>query len=64
MTTDVTQMRGRNGLWREMLDGWVKVLTEPSLDAFRVQKERADPLKTVLGVGLLGLVIGERRGPF
>ena len=58
MTTDVTQMRRRNGLWREMLDGWGKAMTEPSLDAFRVQKERADPLKTVLGVGLLGLVIG------
>lgn len=58
MTTDVTQMGKRNGLWREMLDGWVKALTEPSLDAFRAQKERADPLKTALGVGLLGLVIG------
>ena len=55
---DVAQMRRRNGLWREMLDGWVKALTEPSLDAFRAQKERADPLKTVIGVGLLGLVIG------
>ncbi|RLC98049.1 MAG: hypothetical protein DRI77_05940 [Chloroflexi bacterium] len=58
MTTDVTQMGRRNGLWREMLDGWVKALTEPSLDAFRAQKGRADPLKTVIGVGLLGLVIG------
>jgi osmoprotectant transport system permease protein len=58
MTTDVVQLRRRNGIWREMLDGWVSVLTEPGLDTFRTQKERADPLKTVLGVSLLGLVIG------
>jgi osmoprotectant transport system permease protein len=58
MTTDVAQMQRQNGIWREMLDGWVKTLTEPSLDAFRAQKKRADSLKTVLGVGLLGLVIG------
>jgi len=41
-----------------MLDGWVMILTEPSLDTFRAQKNRADPLKTAVGVGLLGLVIG------
>jgi osmoprotectant transport system permease protein len=58
MTTDVIQMQRRNGLWREMLEGWVTILTEPSLDAFRAQKNRADPLKTALGVGLLGLVVG------
>lgn len=58
MTTNVTQMQRRNGLWREMLDGWVSALTEPSLDTFRDQKARADPLKIVMGVGLLGLVIG------
>jgi len=58
MTTDVTQMRRRNGLWREMLDGWMSILTQPSVDAFREQKARADPLKIVMGVALLGLVIG------
>ena len=58
MTTNVAQAQRRNGLWREMLDGWVKALTAPSLDVFRAQKKRADPLKTVLGVGFLGLVIG------
>jgi osmoprotectant transport system permease protein len=58
MLTEVTRSQKRNGLWREMLDAWVKVLTEPNLDAFRAQKTRADPAKTVLGVGLLGLVIG------
>jgi len=58
MTADVTQMRGRNGFWREMLDGWMSIMTQPSVDAFREQKARADPLKIVVGVGLLGLVIG------
>lgn len=58
MTVDVMRKPVQNGLWREMLDGWVRALTEPSMDTFRAQKERADPLKTVLGVGLLGLVIG------
>jgi len=58
MTTNVKQLQMRNGLWREMLGGWVKTLTEPSLDGFRAQKEQADPLKTVIGIGLLGLVIG------
>jgi osmoprotectant transport system permease protein len=58
MTTDVIKVQRRNGLWREMLDGWVTILTEPSLDAFHAQKNRADSLKTALGVGLLGLVIG------
>ncbi|MDY6875330.1 MAG: ABC transporter permease [Chloroflexota bacterium] len=58
MTTDVVQMQRRNGLWREMLNGWMSILTQPSVDAFREQKARADPLKIVLGVGLLGLVIG------
>ncbi|MDY7040089.1 MAG: ABC transporter permease subunit, partial [Chloroflexota bacterium] len=58
MTTNVMQIQEKNGLWREMLDGWVAVLTEPSLDTFYAQKKRADPLKSVLGVALLGLVIG------
>jgi osmoprotectant transport system permease protein len=58
MATDVAQMQRRNGLWRDMLDGWLSILTEPSIDAFREHKARADPLKIVLGVGALGLVIG------
>jgi osmoprotectant transport system permease protein len=58
MTADVAQMRRRNGFWREMLGGWMSVMTQPSLDTFRDQKVRADPLKIVVGVGLLGLVIG------
>lgn len=58
MTTGAIRTQERNGLWREMMNGWVTAVTGPSLDAFRAQKERADPLKTALGVGLLGLVIG------
>jgi osmoprotectant transport system permease protein len=58
MLTETAQTPRRNGLWRDMLEGWVVALTEPSVDTFRAQKARADPLKIVLGVGLLGLVIG------
>lgn len=58
MTTGAVQAQKRSGLWREMIEGWVTAITEPSLDAFRAQKKRADPLKTALGVGLLGLVVG------
>jgi osmoprotectant transport system permease protein len=56
MLTETAQVQ--NGLWRDMLDGWVATLTEPGVDTLRAQKARADPLKIVLGVGLLGLVIG------
>ena len=56
--TNIAQTQRKNGFWREMLNGWMSVLTEPSLDTFHVLKARADPLKTVLGVGLLGLVLG------
>jgi osmoprotectant transport system permease protein len=58
MTTGTIRTQKRSGLWREMMEGWVTAVTGPSLDAFRAQKERADPLKTALGVALLGLVIG------
>ncbi len=58
MTTNIARGQRRESLWREMLMGWGQALTKPSLDAFRAQKERADPLITVLGVGVLGLVIG------
>ncbi len=58
MLTEATQTQRQNGLWRDMLNGWASTLTEPGVDTFRAQKARADPLKIVLGVGLLGLVIG------
>ncbi|MBU0511362.1 MAG: ABC transporter permease [Chloroflexi bacterium] len=58
MATDVSQIQRQNGVWPELLTGWMSILTEPSLDTFRAQRARADPLKTVLGVGLLGLVLG------
>lgn len=56
--TDVAQMQRKNGIWREMLNGWMSILTKPNLDTYRAQKAQADPLQTVLGVGLLGLVLG------
>ena len=55
---NITQMQSKNGFWRELLNGWMSILTKPSLDTFHAQKARADPLKTVLGVSLLGLVLG------
>jgi len=58
MATDLAQTQRQNGFWREMLNDWMSILTEPNLDTFRAQKTRTDPLKTVLGVGLLGLVLG------
>jgi osmoprotectant transport system permease protein len=58
MTTTIMQEQRPDGLWRGMVEGWVRSLTEPSLDTFRAQRSKADPLKTVVGVGLLGLVIG------
>ncbi len=58
MTTDLAQTQRQNGIWREMLNSWMSILTEPNLDTFRAQKARSDPLKTALAVGLLGLVVG------
>lgn len=58
MTTDAAKKQKQNGVWRDMLNGWMSILTEANLDTFLVQKSRADPLRTVLGVGLLGLVLG------
>jgi osmoprotectant transport system permease protein len=58
MAREVARKQAQSGLLRDMLDGWLKVITEPNLDAFRAEKARADPLKSVLGIGILGLVIG------
>lgn len=58
MTADGTRVQNQGGLWREILGGWLQILTQSSLDTFREQKERADPLKTTLGVALLGLIVG------
>ncbi|MEA2008433.1 MAG: ABC transporter permease, partial [Chloroflexota bacterium] len=41
-----------------MLNGWMSILAEPNLEIFRAQRARADPVKTVVGVGILGLVLG------
>lgn len=58
MSVRATSLQRQNGLWREMLDGWLAVLTQPSRETLLTQKEQADSLKTVLGIGLLGLVVG------
>lgn len=58
MTIEPMQNTKQNGFWRDLLNGWISVLTEPSLETFKTQRERADPLKTVAGICLLGLVIG------
>jgi len=56
MATDLSQRQ--NKFWREMLNGWMSILTKPSQDTFRAQKAQSDPLKTVLGLFILGLVLG------
>lgn len=58
MTADKAHVQNKGGLLREMLNGWTQIITESGLEAFREQKARTDPLKTTLGVALLGLVIG------
>ncbi len=58
MATETARRQGQTSLLREILEGWFKVITEPNLDAFRAEKARADPLKPVLGIGVLGFVIG------
>jgi osmoprotectant transport system permease protein len=58
MTTEAMQIKKHNGFWREILSSWMSVITEPNLDTYRAQKARADPLKTVFGICLLGLVLG------
>jgi osmoprotectant transport system permease protein len=58
MTAGKAHVQNKGGLWREMLNGWTQIITDSSLETFREQKARADPLKTTLGVALLGLVVG------
>ncbi|MEA1979320.1 MAG: ABC transporter permease [Chloroflexota bacterium] len=58
MTAGKAHVQNKGGLWRELLNGWTQIITEPSLEKFREQKARADPLKTTAGVALLGLAVG------
>jgi osmoprotectant transport system permease protein len=58
MTTEAMGVEKRSDFWRDLIDGWTLAITRPDLEAYRKQKARADPLATVIGVGLLGLVIG------
>ncbi len=58
MAAEAAESRRRSDFWRDLVDGWMMAVTRPSLEAFRGQIPRTDPLATVVGVGLLGLVIG------
>jgi hypothetical protein len=39
-----------------MLDGLILIIAAPNVDTFRTEKIQADPLKPVLGIGLLGVL--------
>lgn len=58
MSTGTAEIRRRSDFWRDLIDGWGMAVTRPSLEAFREQLKQADPLATVVSVGILGLVIG------
>ena len=44
--------------WQNMFDDWMATLTQPNLETYIELKKKASSLKTVLSVGLLGLVLG------
>lgn len=55
------EKEGQNSLisfWQEMFDDWMATLTRPNLETYIQLKEQASSTKTVLSIGLLGLVIG------
>jgi osmoprotectant transport system permease protein len=58
MQAESTPYGAQRSLWQEMLNGWMRVLTGPNQETFQVEKSKANYLKTVLGLGLLGLLIG------
>ena len=58
MQVEAQKSPKKGNILQELLDGWICVLTEPSLETFLAQKSRVNSLKTVLGIGILGLVIG------
>jgi osmoprotectant transport system permease protein len=58
MAAEATEVRRRSDFWRDLINGWMMAVTRPSMEAFRDQIPRTDPLATVVGVGLLGVVIG------
>jgi osmoprotectant transport system permease protein len=60
MQTVNTKTQKQAGTWRDLLDGWMTVLTMPSPDMFHYQKKAADSIKTFIGIAFLGLVIGLR----
>lgn len=56
-----TETQSKNtfiGFWQDLLDDWMSILTSPSLETYHRLKEKATSPKTVINIGLLGLVIG------
>ena len=58
MQAESQQPQKKSNMLHELIDGWICVLTEPSQETFLTQKSKVDSLKTVLGIGILGLIIG------
>ena len=58
MQVESTPTQANRGLWREMVSGWLSVLTRPNQETFYNQKRNVGYLKTILGLGFLGLVVG------
>ena len=58
MQAESTPPRAGWGFWRDMLNGWRRVLTGPNQESFQAQKSKAGYPKTLLGLGLLGLATG------
>jgi len=44
--------------WQSLFDDWMATLTRPNLETYIRLKKKASSIKTVLSVGLLGLVLG------
>lgn len=58
MQAESQQPQKKSNMLHELIDGWICVLTEPGQETFLAQKSKVDSLKTVLGIGILGMIIG------
>lgn len=56
MSRDLQQAQSPPNPLRELVDGWMYVLTRPGKDTYLTQLAKADLLKTTLGVGLSGII--------
>jgi osmoprotectant transport system permease protein len=55
MSSDLQQTQRPPNLLRELIDGWLYVLTKPGKDTYFTQLPKASALKTVLVVGILAV---------